>query len=57
MDGETLVQNVQKPYLFITFKPYADKRIFTQGDISEFSNDNNNFAPLNMQMQEKKATS
>lgn len=25
VDGETLVQNVQTPYLFITFKPYADR--------------------------------
>lgn len=34
VDGETLVQNVQTPYLFITFKPYADRGQILKGDLS-----------------------
>ena len=34
VDGETLVQNVQTPYLFITFKPYADRSQILKGDLS-----------------------
>lgn len=34
VDGETLIQNVQTPYLFITFKPYADRSQILKGDLS-----------------------
>lgn len=40
VDADTLAQNVQTPYLFVTFKPYADRNQILQGDISLLNKDN-----------------
>lgn len=34
VDAETLAQNVQSPYLFVTFKPYADRNQILKGDLA-----------------------
>ena len=45
VDGETLVQNVQTPYLFITFKPYADRSQILKGDLSALAQETSSFMP------------
>lgn len=44
VDGETLAQNVQAPYLFVTFKPYADRNQILKGDLSQLNQDQQNHA-------------
>lgn len=39
VDGETLAQNVTAPYLFVTFRPYADRNQILKGDLSQLSQD------------------
>lgn len=45
VDCETLVQNVPSPYLFITFKPYADRSQILKGDLSALTQQSKSIAP------------
>ena len=54
VDAETLAQNVQAPYLFVTFRPYADRNQILKGDLSQLTQDNQSHAPF-MQLQGSEA--